>query len=273
VASAISAANVLPNVDPGSSRAEGTKRGAAATGDAAAFAGALQRATAAPAVRFVQPTRTRLDAGQASQALATAYRNVVGEEPSNETVKILTAQWAHETGHGASMFNYNFGGIKGAGPEGLSVAQRTREGWGASETTIVDNFRAYRTAEEGATDYVRLLVRRFPEAVESARAGDPEGFVRALKARGYFTGNEAAYTRSIVALSGVELPGGSGALPPRLDAPYVNQAPRALPAPGVTPLDLQFSPAPMVDALALADEIGRAALRIARGPERDRSSG
>lgn len=184
----------------------------------------------------------------------------------------MTAQWAHETGHGASMFNYNFGGIKGAGPGGLSVAQRTREGWGETERTITDNFRAYRTAEEGATDYVRLLVRRFPEAVESARAGDPQKFVRGLKARGYFTGNEAAYTRSIVALSGMTLPESPGSAPPRLDLPGLAGA-MLKPSPLDPGLE-RFTPQTlMVDALALADEISRAALRIARDPDPDRGSG
>jgi hypothetical protein len=266
VASAIAATNILPLVD---SSAAG--KNPSSSSDAASFAGALKRAELSPAVRLVQATRTRLDAGQASQALASAYREVVGEEPPGETVKILTAQWAHETGNGASMFNYNFGGIKGAGPEGLSVAQRTREGWGKSETTIVDNFRAYRTAEEGATDYVRLLVRRFPQAVEAARAGDPEGFVRGLKSRGYFTGNEAAYTRSIVALSGVALPEGSSALPPALDAPYAGPSNPMLPA---STAGAEFVPPPaLVDALAMADEISRAALRIARATDPARSSG
>lgn len=220
------------------------------------------------------PVRTRLDAAQASSALRTAYRNVVGEEPSEETVKILTAQWAHETGHGASMFNYNFGGIKGAGPEGLSVAQRTREGWGETERTIVDNFRAYRTADEGATDYVRLLARRFPDALESAGARDPEGFVRGLKARGYFTGNEAAYTRSIVALSGVALPQGGGATPPILNAPPLVGAPYSPSATSGTGAEFPrevYGP-PLVEALAMADEISRAALRIARASGRERDS-
>lgn len=214
------------------------------------------------------PIRTRLDAGQASAALARAYETVFGEAPPPETLKILTAQWAHETGHGASMFNYNFGGIKGQSAEGLSVAQRTREGWGETEKTIVDNFRAYRTAEDGATDYVRLLARRFPAALDAARAGDPEGFVRGLKAKNYFTGNEAAYTRSIVALSGVPLPESSTvAAPPRLDAPYVDEAFSNAVAAAVQP---HRPSAPLIDALTMADEISRAALRIARATERER---
>jgi hypothetical protein len=206
----------------------------------------------------VASVRTRLDAGQASAALRAAWQNEMGEEPSEGTVKVLTAQWAHETGNGASMFNYNFGGIKGTGPSGLSVAQRTREGYGETERTIVDNFRAYRTAEEGAGDYVRLIKARFPGAVEAAKNADPQAFVHALKARGYFTGDEGAYTRSIVALSGMKMPEGIPNAPPTLEFQ------RAASAPG---FDVGYSvsdaSSALVDGLTLADEISRAALRIA----------
>ncbi len=237
----------------------------------AAFARALGRVESNPSGTLVSPVRTRLDAGQASDALRTAWRAVTGEEPSDKTVRILTAQWAHETAHGASMFNYNFGGIKGVGPSGLSVSQRTREGFGETERTITDRFRAYQTAEEGATDYVRLLSKRFPEAVQAARDGDPSAFVHALKNRGYFTGDLGAYTRSVVALSGIELPSGVAAPPPRLNAAPIALASvdRAAQPSALTPLST--TPA-LVDGMALADEISRAALRIAFAtrPEEER---
>ncbi len=234
--------------------------------NAAAFARALGGADGTRGGMLVAPTRTHLDAGQASNALRAAWKSVTGEEPSDGTVRVLTAQWAHETGHGASMFNYNFGGIKGQGPSGLSVAQRTHEGWGDTERAITDRFRAYQTAEEGATDYVRLLQARFPEASAAAKNGDPVGFVHSLKARGYFTGNEGAYTRSVVALSGMEMPTGTASSTPTLPLRPVQSS-----------VDSGFDfpsggGAPIVDGLALADEISRAALRIASEtrPEKDR---
>ncbi len=168
----------------------------------------------------VQAKRTPLTAAQAQQALARAFTQTTGETPSPRTLAILTAQWAHETGNGASMYNYNFGGIKGRGPSGLSVAQRTREGWGANERQIVDRFRAYVDADQGALDYVQLLQRRFPAALEAARQGNPEGFVRQLKARGYFTGSEQAYARSIGTLANQIASG---------DTPWTAQTGRAAP--------------------------------------------
>jgi hypothetical protein len=240
----------------------------------AQFKQALEGAKKAPAVGNLVPVvRTQLSAGQAQEALRAAWENVTGEAPSDKTLALITAQWAHETGNGASMYNYNFAGIKGTGPSGLSVAQSTKEGWGDTERRIVDNFRAYRTAEEGATDYVQLLARRFPDAVQGAKDGDPAAFVRGLKSRGYFTGNEGAYLNSVANIAGRYLGQEldvSGAAPPSLD-----YRPRPSGGPQL-PMDLQglyaqMAPTPdsYVDALSITDQVNRAALRAFAGNRED----
>lgn len=169
--------------------------------DSISFSKALEAQKPTPTARpprtLVAATRTELTSEQASAALRDAWQSHFGEAPREETVAVLTAQWSHETGNGRSMYNFNFGGIKGTGPSGLTVSQRTKEGWGAHETTIRDNFRAYKSAEEGASDYLSLLRRRYSGALEAAQQGDPAGFVRGLKKGGYFTGNEGAYIRSV----------------------------------------------------------------------------
>jgi hypothetical protein len=221
----------------------------------------------ATAPALVPPVRTRLDGTQAADALRAAWTKVTGEAPNEQTVAILTAQWAHETGNGASMYNYNFGGIKGMGPSGLAVSQHTKEGFGASERNITDRFRAYRTAEEGATDYVQLITQRFPEAARSAQNGDPAGFVAGLKQRGYFTGDPAAYTRSVASLTAQGLSQGFGAVGSHLGElgapPELNLHATPLADQGYTRYDTgpQVS-APLIDALRIGDEISRAALRI-----------
>jgi len=238
----------------------------------AQFQKALEGAkTAQPAANLVPVVRTQLSAGQAQEALRSAWEKVTGEAPSDKTLALITAQWAHETGNGASMFNYNFAGIKGAGPDGLSVAQHTREGFGATERRIVDNFRAYKSAEDGATDYVQLLSKRFPEAVAGARQGDPNAFVRGLKSRGYFTGQESAYLNNVASIASrylgqpLEV---QGSAPPLLD--YQG-------TPGASgPMDLQgmyaqMTPSPdsFVDALSITDQINRAALKAFSGSPED----
>lgn len=243
------------------------RRAEPASGDGVAFADELERSAPTNAPSVVRTTRTRLSGGEAAGALSRAWTEVFGEVPNDRTVAVLTAQWAHETGRGAQMMNYNFGGIKGVGPSGLSAAYATREGWGATERRTVDHFRAYRTAAEGATDYVRLLARRYPAAVRAARAGDAQQFVRALKESRYFTGDENAYVRSVQTLtaqglsSGFDALGGArGAAPDRLDLQAVSAAARdeRLPAEA---LGADTSASALDTAQAVADELGRAALR------------
>lgn len=239
---------------------------------------------------LVRAERTRLTGSQAAEALASAWEDRVGSPPSERTLSILVAHWAHETGRGESMLNYNFGGIKGTGPSGLSAAYRTREGFGEHEVRITDRFRAYTSAEEGARDYVDLLVRRYDEAVQRAANEDPEGFVRSLRAKGYFTGEEQAYVRSVMSLAnqalarGFDAIGASpaepaaatelarngastatlGARPPPF-APRGNSA--LLPPERATVASVGTTAEPSLarswNALAFADEVSRAALVIA----------
>jgi len=186
---------------------EGIERGQAAQARAQAFAQALEGASspgaaaATGAARHVPPTRTPLSGQEAAEALEAAWTKAHGTPPSPGTLSILVGQWAHETGRGASMLNYNFGGIKGTGPSGASTVYRTREGFGASEVQIQDRFRAYASAEEGAGDYLSLLERRYPEALRAAERGDPAAFVQGLKSHGYFTGDPAAYSKSVSGLA------------------------------------------------------------------------
>jgi len=239
----------------------------------AQFQRAMEGAKAASnAGNLVPVVRTKLDAGQAQEALRAAWQNVTGEAPSDKTLALITAQWAHETANGASMYNYNFAGIKGTGPSGLSVAQHTREGYGESERRIVDNFRAYRSAEEGATDYVQLLSKRFPDAVEGARQGDPAAFVRGLKSRGYFTGHEGQYLNSVASIASRYL--GEPLAVPSAQPPSLEYRPAA--AGASSPVDLQGlyaqmvpSPDSFVDALSITDQINRAALRAFSGQRED----
>jgi len=112
------------------------------------------------------------------------------------------------------MLNYNFGGLKGMGPSGASTVYRTHEGAGAHEIQTQDRFRAYDSAEQGASDYLSLLQRRYPDALQAAGRGDAVGFVQALKSRGYFTGDEGAYTKSVAALAQRALESGFDALGP-----------------------------------------------------------
>jgi flagellum-specific peptidoglycan hydrolase FlgJ len=245
--------------------------------------------------RTIAATTTHLSGSEAAASLSAAYQNVFHEPPSPATLRVLVAQWSHETGGGRAMMNFNFGGIKGSSPSGLSAAYRTTEGEGQAAIKITDRFRAYGSAIEGATDYVKFLSSRFTGAMTEARQGNAEGFVRALKHGGYFTGSEEDYVRSVTRLteqartngfdSVGRAPGTTHALAhaalpaAALHAPHDvrDGAVRSVGVPSLADVaDVADSkdPAAQVqayyaaDALAMADELCRAAMRIATDDER-----
>jgi hypothetical protein len=166
---------------------------------AAARAGYARAASEAGHVREVAAQRTPMSMGRIQTALANAYRRDHGETMPPAMLRVLTAHVAHETGRGDKMFNFNFGGIKGAGPSGLSARYTTTEVLGGETKKIVDGFRAYRGVEEGARDYLQLLGQRFPQALKQAEGGDVAAFAGALKRSGYFTADLAGYTAALQA--------------------------------------------------------------------------
>ncbi len=162
-------------------------------------------ATVEPAIAEAPPPPaslelTALDENEAARVLAEAWRASVGAPPSARTLAILWAHWAHETGRGRRMVGHNFGGLKGAGPNGASVVAWTREG-PEFERIVLRKFRAYPDFPEGASDYVALLRARYPRALRAAKAGDVVQFADALATAGYFTDDPSAYRRALARLA------------------------------------------------------------------------
>jgi hypothetical protein len=206
----------------------------------------------AKAARTVAPEHTPLGGDEAASALSTAYESVTGHAPTAKQLSLLVAQWSLETGGGRAMMNYNFGGIKGQGPSGLSTSYTTKEGSGATERTLVDRFRAYGSAAEGATDYLRTLRGRFPQAFDAVKSGDAGGFAHALKREGYYTGSEVDYTRAVASMSARAIDQGFASL---------GQAGRAHAPPVVAP-PAETDPMRVLDALSMADHMTQSALQI-----------
>lgn len=192
------------------------ERPSASTGAGGAFRSVLEQTrgavTNAGRGHQVMPSRTPLSGSQASEAIRSAYVAVTGEQPSRGTLAILTSHWALETGQGKSMYNYNFAGIKGRGPEGMTAVMNTREGFGDHAVKIRDGFRAYTSAEAGARDYVSLLQRKYGNALEAARAEAPARFAEELKAGGYYTGDPALYAKGVTQLANRAMEHGFDAL-------------------------------------------------------------
>lgn len=156
----------------------------------------------APA-REVEPKLTAVSRDDLRAAIGRAHQRVTGRSASPATLDILTAHASLETASGARMFNFNFGGIKGASPTGETARCKTHEIIDGKDVTIRDGFRAYRSLDDGAVDYVKLMHARFPGAVAEAERGNVDGFAHSLKASRYYTADEGAYAAALRGLSGI----------------------------------------------------------------------
>ncbi len=164
--------------------------------------GVLPSTIAQPAVQQVAARRTPTSLSDVKAALSRALQSATGQRPSSSTVDVLAAQVSLETARGDQMFNFNFGGIKGAGPSGQTATYTTREVLGGQDVRLQQGFRAYGSLDEGAQDYVSVLHTRFPDALAHAAAGDVVGFAHALKQAHYYTASEQQYTQGLLAVAG-----------------------------------------------------------------------
>jgi mannosyl-glycoprotein endo-beta-N-acetylglucosaminidase len=142
--------------------------------------------------------------GDIRAALTRALESATGRRPNARTVDVLAAQVALETARGNTMYNFNFGGIKGASPQGETANYMTREVVGGRDVQLRQGFRAYASLDEGARDYVAVLRTRFPQAYAQAVAGNVDGFAHALKESHYYTAAEDQYAAGLRAAVGIQ---------------------------------------------------------------------
>jgi flagellar protein FlgJ len=202
----------------------------------------------------VEPERTPVSRAEIRSAIASAYQRVTGRPASAALVDTLSAQASLETGNGRSMYNFNFGGIKGSGPQGQTAHCMTHEVIGGRDVTLRQGFRAYSSLQEGAEDFLRVLTQRFGAALSKAQLGDVDGFAHMLKQAGYYTASEAQYAGALRSRNG------AGAAPQELqDIPSLQGLAAGAGGASVSSGDLSR----FVDALSAS------ALRIASSSDDD----
>jgi hypothetical protein len=155
----------------------------------------------------VEVSRTPVTRADMRASIARAYEKVKGHVASEATLDILTAQASLETANGSKMNNFNFAGIKGHGPSGLTAKYQTFEFIDGKRVDMVDGFRAYQSLDEGAVDYVNVLGARFGKALSRAELGDVSGFAHELKQSGYYTASEDSYRNALEGIVGHKLAG------------------------------------------------------------------
>ncbi len=165
---------------------------------------AAARGASAERAREVLARRTPLSTAEIREAVGSAYGRVLGRPAPEGALRVLTAHVSLETARGQRMFNYNFGGIKGASPEGATARYQTHEVFAGKRVKLEQPFRAYASAEGGAADYLNLLRKRYPDAVAAAERGDARAFAERLGRAGYFTAPSGEYAAALEKLLGYE---------------------------------------------------------------------
>lgn len=142
---------------------------------------------------------TPLTPDQAAKALSDGYRLVTGSRPNAVILGLMLGQWALETGNGKSIHNFNYGNGKGTSNSQYVQYFRCSEIIGGVEVFFDPpapecRFAAYKTAEDGAVAFVRLLKSR-ENWWKGLQSGTVDGFVKGLSTQpyAYFTANVELY--------------------------------------------------------------------------------
>jgi hypothetical protein len=167
---------------------------------------------------------------EAAVAMRGALRAATGRDPSREALALALGKSALETGRWKSLYNWNWGNIRPSkGDAGLYTCfpicnEIERDGklhWYTPQGEVVSRanltvigqryeappghpasrFKAWENAFDGAEAYVTFVAGgRYAAAWQRLLAGDAAGYSKALKAAGYYTADEALYTKGVVNL-------------------------------------------------------------------------
>lgn len=178
----------------------------------------------------LQAKKTPVTKEQLIEALWKAWLTLFEGPPKRESIWILLAQSALETGHWKSMFAFNLGNVKSRDGDGYdytyfacneildrkyaeSLALKSpgtakitkhREDGKVIMWFYPDHpgcrFRAFSTLLEGAIDHIAIVHKRFSKSWPAVLAGDPAQYSHMLRKQGYYTADESSYTKTLVSL-------------------------------------------------------------------------
>lgn len=159
---------------------------------------------------------TPLSLEEAIEAFADGWSVALGWDPKARQLAVLVAHTVLECGDGfKSLHHYNFGNEKASpGYQGYYCMYRCNEVIGGKVYWFDPPhpqtwFRAFMSARDGAVEHVKFLAvdtsgdghNRYQAAWNMVLSGDADGFVKALKSAGYFTGNVDAYSKAVSSIA------------------------------------------------------------------------
>lgn len=140
--------------------------------------------------------------------MTAAWRALRDETPKRESILVLMAHSALETGRWKSCHCWNLGNVKSKEGDGRDYTFFRCNEVIKGKVVWFDpphpetRFRAFRTLREGALDHLAFLMgmKRYAHAWPYVLNADPVAFVHALKAGGYFTADPIPYARSVASI-------------------------------------------------------------------------
>jgi hypothetical protein len=182
---------------------------------------------------YIEPFRTPIPFAQARDCMRWALKSQLdGMAPKDEVLALALAKTALETGRWTQIWCDNWGNVKAADSYvgmytciTLNEVIRRKNGqnmvvWFAPEGELTGahgqliaspiavpqghpqtRMRAFANAFDGVDSYVDFVANgRYVEAWKRLLAGDAVGYVHCLKAKGYFTADEAVYCKGVASL-------------------------------------------------------------------------
>lgn len=162
--------------------------------------------------KLVPVVRTTYTNTQLVQGFIEGWKQLYGEFPKKESIAVIWAQNAIETGGTSSMWNNNIGNVKFVanggniddGKEYMMLANVWEIVNGKKVTFQPPHpatwFRSFKTLADGIEFHFNFLRnKRYKLSWTAVEAGDPAQFSHLLKVAGYYTASEAEYTKAVVA--------------------------------------------------------------------------
>jgi hypothetical protein len=167
--------------------------------------------------QYVPTVITHLSEAESVYYLREAWKIIYNVYPANSSIALLYAQWALESGLGVYQRNFNYGNIKKVHENvklkikddgqlftmfRLNEVLNGKLEW-FDPPHIQTHMRCYKTAMDGAIDYIKFLSqrKRYIKAWQEVINGNAVNFVHQLRSAGYFTASEALYMKGVTHLT------------------------------------------------------------------------
>lgn len=180
---------------------------------------------AAPGAIQLPKKFNKIGAVPFAQAAREAYKELFGSDPTAQTLGLIWAQAAMESGQNFNLMNNNVGYVKATdrwlGPgKFYTVIENAKENTSTGEATVHRGakFRAFRTPKEGIKSYLEVLKSNWPESLQWKAAGLAVCDAAYLSENKYYTASMTKYAKGMDGLFDIFM----SKIAPRLSPPLQN---------------------------------------------------